>query len=145
MIVQYIPAGTITTAHESHREYKCNHALVTDAFEIEKPVYVDDTARQHEMASRRYLFANTTAEKEDEIHPLKEIAEAQWAHKYYAKYFKDTNKTFKTKDSQISIRLISDELILVYKDNRLVIPTSPMQNKVLQSYHHYIFNASWRD
>ena len=59
-----LPSGTITTVHASHREYKCNQALVTDVFEVEKPVYVDETARQQEkIASRRYLFANTTAEQ----------------------------------------------------------------------------------
>ena len=47
-------AGTITTVHAVHREYKCNHVLVTGAFEIEKPVYVDDTTRQQEIASRQY-------------------------------------------------------------------------------------------
>ena len=69
--------------------------------------YVDDTTRQQEIASRWYLFANTTTEKEDEVYPLtvKEITEAQRAHKHYAKYFKDTNKKFKNKDSHISIRL----------------------------------------
>ena len=84
-----VPAGTITTVHESYRDYKYKHVLVTDVFEIEKPVYVDDRARQQEIASRRYLFVNTTAEKEDEFYPLtvKEIAEAQRAHKHYAKYF----------------------------------------------------------
>ena len=52
-------AGTITTVHSSYREYKCNHVLVTDAFKFENPVYGDDTARQQEIASKRYLFANT--------------------------------------------------------------------------------------
>ena len=47
-----LPSGTITTVHASHREYKCNQALVTDVFEVEKPVYVDETARQQEIASR---------------------------------------------------------------------------------------------
>ena len=72
---------------------------------------VDGTARQQEIASRRYLFANTSAEQEDEIYPvtIKEVAEAQWAHRHYTKYFKDTNETFKDKDSRISIRTISDE------------------------------------
>ena len=79
--------------HASHREYKCNPLLVTGAFEVEKPVYVDDTTQQQEIASRRYLFANTTAEKEDEVYPLtiKEIAGAQRAHKHYVKCFKDTS------------------------------------------------------
>ena len=46
-----VPSGTITTVHASHREYKCNHVLVTGAFKAEKPVYVDETARQQEIAS----------------------------------------------------------------------------------------------
>ena len=46
-----VPSGTITTVHASHKEYKCNHALVTGAFKAEKPVYVDETARQQEIAS----------------------------------------------------------------------------------------------
>ena len=72
-------AGTITTVHAVHREYKCNHTLVTDAFEIENSIYVEDTARQQKFVSRRYLFANTSAEKEDEVYPItvKEVAEAQ--------------------------------------------------------------------
>ena len=88
-----VPAGMMTTVHESHREYKYNHALVTDVFENEKPVYVDDTAKQQEIASRRCLFVNITTEKEDEVYCLtvKEIAETQRAHKHYAKYFEDTN------------------------------------------------------
>ena len=36
--------------------------------------------------------------------------------------------------------MISDELVLVYKKNRLVIPTSCMKNKVLQWYHHYLMH-----
>ena len=114
--------------------------MVTGAFEIEKPSYVDDTARQQEIASRQYLFENTLAEKEDEVYPVivKEVAEVQRAHKHYAKYFKDNDKMFKDGDSHISIRMISDELVLFYKGNHLVIPTSRMQNKVLQWYHNYL-------
>ena len=47
---------------------------------------------------------------------------------------------FKDGDSHISIRMISDELVLFYKGNHLVIPTSRMQNKVLQWYHHYLMH-----
>ena len=95
-------------------------------------MYIDETARQQEVVPRRHLFAQRTAEKEDEVYPVifKEISKAQRAHKHYAKYFKDTNKTFKEKYSNISVRVISDELVLVYKDMRLVIPTTHMQNKV---------------
>ena len=47
---------------------------------------------------------------------------------------------FKDKDSHILIRTISGELVLVYKENRLAIPTSCMQNKVLQWCHHYLMH-----
>ena len=79
-----VPFGTTTTVHASHGEYKYNHALVTDVFEAEKPVYVNNTSRQQEIVSRQYLSTNTTAEKEDEVHPVtaKEVAEAQRAHKH---------------------------------------------------------------
>ena len=99
--------------------------IVTDSLLVEKDVYIE-----------------RTAEKEDEVYPVtvKEISEAQWAHKHYVKYFKDTNKTFKDKNRNISIRVINDELILVYKDTRLVIPTIRMQNKALQWYHHYLMH-----
>ena len=84
--------------------------LVTDVFEVEKPVYANKITRQQEIASRRYLFANTTAEKENEVYsvPDKEVAEAQRANRHYTKYFQDTNKMFKDKESHISIRTISD-------------------------------------
>ena len=91
--------------------------LVTDSLLVKKDTYIDEAARQQEVASRRCLFAQRTVEKEDEVYPVtvKEISEAQRAYKHYAKYFKDANKTFKDKDSNISVRVTSDELILVYK------------------------------
>ena len=137
-----VPSGTITTVHGSHTEYKCNQMLVTDSLLVEKDVCIDETARQQEVVSRRHMFAQRTAEQKDKFYPVtvKEISEAQPAHNHYAKYFKDTNKTFKDKDSNISVRVISDELVLVYKDTRLVIPTNRMQNKVLQWYHHYLMH-----
>ena len=57
-------SGTITTTqHASRREYKCNHALVTGAFKVEKSVYIGNTAQKQEIVSRRYLFADTSEEK----------------------------------------------------------------------------------
>ena len=116
--------------------------LVTDSLLAEKDVYIDETARQQEVVSRQHLFAQRTAEKEDEVYlvTVKEISKAQRAHKHYAKYFKDSNKTIKDKDSNISVRVIRDELVLAYKDTRLVIPIARMQNKVLQWYHHYFMH-----
>ena len=64
-----VPSSKITTVHTLHREYKYNHALVNVIFEVEKPIYVDETARQQEIVSRRYMFANRTAGKEDEVYP----------------------------------------------------------------------------
>ena len=123
----YIPTVTnIVTYGLSRLKYDQSHALVTGVFEIENPVYVNKTARQKEIASRGYLFANRTEEKEDEVYPVtvKEVTEAQRAHNQYAKYFKDSNKTFKNKDSHISIRTMSDELVLVYKGSRLQLDCS---------------------
>ena len=51
-----VPSGTTTTVHALHRKYKYNYPLVTDVFEVEKLVYVDETARQKEIASRRYSW-----------------------------------------------------------------------------------------
>ena len=126
----YLPPGTITTHHGSHVEHRYNNVVVDES--DTQLVCYDDTARQQAIVSRRYLFANRTAQKEDEIYPVtvKEIAEAQRAHKHYANYFKNPKKDFKEKNSNISSGVFSDELVLVYKNTRLVIPTSVMQTKV---------------
>ena len=55
---------------------------------------------------------------------------------YTKKHFKD--KPFKDKDPLISLKVISETKVLVYKDKRLVIPTENMQSKVVQWYHHYL-------
>ena len=44
--------------------------LVTDSPIVKKDNYIDETARQQEIASRRHLFANRTAEKEMKYIPL---------------------------------------------------------------------------
>ena len=53
--------------------------------DTQQPVCYDDTARQQAILSRRYLFANGTTKKEEEVYPVtvKEVAEAQRAHKHY--------------------------------------------------------------
>ena len=91
----YLPSGTITTIHESHEEYRYSNMLVTDIPVSQKYQCYDDTARQQAIVSERYLFANKSAEKEDEVYPVtvKEIAEAQRAHKLYSKYLKNSTPT----------------------------------------------------
>ena len=102
----------------------------------------DNIAELQVQISNRYLFANRTAEIEDEIHPvtIKEIAEAQQAHKHYSKYFRSSKRAFKDKNRHISARVISDTVVLVYKESRLVIPTQDLQSRVIQCYHHYLMH-----
>ena len=57
-------------------------------------------------------------------------------HKLYKQYFKD--KPFKNCDKKISLKVIDDEDILVYENNRMVIPSSAMQNRIIDWYHHYL-------
>ena len=61
---------------------------------------------------------------------MSEIAAAQQKHRLYKKYFKD--KPFKGKDPLISLKVVSETRVLVYKDKRLIIPTKNMQSKVVQ-------------
>ena len=84
----YLPSGTITTHHGLHIEHRYNNVLVVEP-DTQKPVCYDNTAQQQAFLSRRHLFVNRTAEKEDEVYPVtvKEVAEAQRAHKHYANYF----------------------------------------------------------
>ena len=46
------------------------------------------------------------------------------------KYFK--GKPFKDKDPLISLKVISETKVIVYKDKRLVIPTKNMQSRIVQ-------------
>ena len=94
----------------------------------------DDTARQQAIVSKRHLFANKSAEKEDEVYPVtvKEVAEVQRAHTHYIPKLFKNNKIIFNKNSNISARVISNEIALVFKKTRLVIPTLAMQAKVIQ-------------
>ena len=85
---------------------------------------VDDTRVKHHF---KYMFVNTSTKDEDEIYPVtvSEIAAAQQKHRLYNKYFK--GKPFKDRDPLISLKVISDTRVLVYKDKHLVIPTENMQ------------------
>ena len=65
-----------------------------------------------------------------------EIASEQRNSKLYKKYFKD--KPFKNRDKKISLKVIDDEDILVYENNRMVIPGSLMQTRIMTWYHHYL-------
>ena len=62
----------------------------------QKLVWYDNTARQQAILSKIYLFANRTAEKEDEVYPVtvKEVAEVRRAHKHYAHYLKNSKNNF---------------------------------------------------
>ena len=92
--------------------------------------------------SNWYLFTNRTAEIEDEIHPvtIREIDEAHQAHNHYSKYFRSSKRAFKDKNRHISARVISNTVVLVYKESRLVSPTQDLQSRVIQWYHHYLMH-----
>ena len=83
------------------------------------------------------VFA-TISKEEDDIYPptVAEIASEQRKNRAYRKYFKD--KPFKGRDKKISLKVIDDEDILVYENNRMVIPGSEMQNRTVTWYHHYL-------
>ena len=84
------------------------------------------------------LPISTSVKDEDEIYPetVSEIAAAQQEHRLYKKYFKD--EPFKDKNPLMSLKIISETKVLVYKDKRLVIPTKNIQSRILQWYHHYL-------
>ena len=84
------------------------------------------------------MFANISKRDKDEIYPLtvSESADSQRRHRLYNSYFK--NKPFKGKYHSISLKVVSDTKVLVYKDKCLVIPTENMKSKVVQWYHHYL-------
>ena len=100
-------------ANTSHKDCERNAQMLVD----------DAQVKEH----LKYLFANTSTKDKDEIYPVtvSEIAATQQRHKLYKKYL--TNKTFKGKDPLISLKVISDTKVLVYKDKRLIIPMENMQ------------------
>ena len=73
-----------------------------------------------------------------EVYPVTvaEIADAQQKHRLFRKYFR--SRPFSARDRNISPAVIEDTTVLVYRKVRLVIPTSEMQNRVIQWYHHYL-------
>ena len=82
------------------------------------------------------LFANTTAnEDEEEIYPVtvSEIADAQQSDRKLKKLFK---RGIASKDN-ISLKVIDDVDVLVYKNSRLVVPAA-LTEKVVMWYHHYL-------
>jgi hypothetical protein len=134
----YVPIGTHTFVNQLESA-RANYSTIafmshedreTSAYSVDN----DTQAKKH----FKYLFANHSTKDEDEIYPVtvSEIAGAQQIHRLYKKYYK--NKPFKGKDPSISLKVISDTKVLVYKDKRLVIPTEDMQSKIVQWYHHYL-------
>ena len=85
----------------------------------------------------KYVLANLSS-TDGEVFPVTvaEIAEAQMKHRLFRKYFRD--KPFRARDRNISPAVVEDTTVLVYRKVRLVIPTSEMQNRVIQWYHHYL-------
>ena len=83
------------------------------------------------------IFANTSEKEEDDYPPtIVKIASKQPCHKTTECYFKA--KTFKNRDKKISLKIIDEIKILVYKSKQLVIPGIVMEFCVIQWYHHYL-------
>ena len=80
------------------------------------------------------IFSNITGE-EEEIYPVtvQEIAAAQRKDETLKSIFKRKAKA----PSKISLKVIDDVEILVYNENKLVIP-SKLQSNIIQWYHHYL-------
>ena len=86
----------------------------------------------------KYLFANMSTRDKDGIYPvtIAEIAEKQRLHRYCKQYFSD--KSFKKRDPDIGPKVINDVKILVKENKKLVIPSTEMQSRIVQWYHHYL-------
>jgi len=80
------------------------------------------------------IFTNTTGE-EEEIYPVtvQEIAAEQQKDETLKSIFRKKAKA----PSKISLKVIDDVEILVYNENKLVIP-SKLQSNIIQWYHHYL-------
>jgi hypothetical protein len=86
------------------------------------------------------IFAQNGNEA-DEIYPVtvSEIVDAQKADRIYKRYLKATDSKTKTEMSKasISVKVIDDLDVLVYRDSRLLIP-KPLQQKIVTWFHHYL-------
>ena len=85
----------------------------------------------------KYLFANVHNEDEG-IYPVtvSDIVDCQKEHRLYKKYFKD--KPFKDQDKYIRPKVVTDTIVLVHSNLRLVIPGAEMQSRIVQWYQHYL-------
>ena len=68
--VEYLPTATITMIHGPHKEHKYNSVLVADHPVTQQLVCCTISVRQQAIVSKQYLFANRSAEKEDEVYPV---------------------------------------------------------------------------
>ena len=77
---------------------------------------------------------------EEEIYPptIDEIAQTQRSDRILKKYFTSTLKG-KEHNKDFSVNVIDETDVIVYKNKRLVVPT-PLQDKVVQWYHHYLMH-----
>ena len=85
--------------------------------------------------SMQDVFANTG--EDEEVYPvtITEIADAQRADNSLKRYFKRNAK--RDPNDNITLKVIDDEDVLVYKDSRLLVPKS-LTNKIIVWYHHYL-------
>ena len=72
-----------------------------------------------------HVFVNVSKEENDIYPPtISKIATNQRRSRVYKPYFK--NKPFKKKDKKISLKVIDDTDVIVYKGRHLVIPGADM-------------------
>ena len=123
--------GTVPTYDHGGETYHVRHAYTHVSISDRR----EATIQTQQINDRyRYLFANITT-ADDDIHPVTvaEISDAQRASKEYKRYFKD--KPFKNRNPKISLCLLEDTHVLVYRRDkgppRLVIPSTKMQSRII--------------
>lgn len=94
--------------------------------------------KQARIQTHNLFAAKIDSKDNEEIHlvTIQEILSAKITHSQYINYF--TNKPFKNKDPNLSLKVISNIRVIIHKDHRMVIATVEMQDKVLKWYHHYL-------
>ncbi|MCP4749115.1 MAG: hypothetical protein GY874_23720, partial [Desulfobacteraceae bacterium] len=88
------------------------------------------------VLTKQDVFANTKGDKNDIYPPtVTEIAQTQKRDPKLKGLFKKDPKLIK----DMSLKVIDETDIIVYKNKRLVIPDS-MTDQVVQWYHHYLMH-----
>jgi len=103
----------------------------SNAMDVNTPQIMSENALFNDV------FANM--QEEDEIYPptVREIADEQRRSSKYKGYFKE-KRPKSCKDKRISLVLVDDIEILVYDKSKYIVPSSDLQSRTIQWYHHYL-------